>query len=500
LAVVPTLNNNQPTVQQQPMPDYRVQPVAEPDSFGASAAKAVSAVGEDYNQMAVKQKQSADLQAVQQATIGATTEINDYAHNPNDGYLNRTGTDAKGVAQAMGAMNKAVVYKYGQSLTDPVQQQAFINSMNPLIQGYQDAADNHEVTQTKIAQKQIADAAASASQSTVIANYSNPTVADPAFHNELLHQQAYQSSIGTPADVISQSLKSYSTDTVTKMIKTALSVNDIQGAQNVLNHYGYDTSKMDGGTRTELQGVIDKVALPITLQQISDKFMQAYGMDQVKGTAAIKSEYGNDVNVDKILSRYNADMSTARTNKNIADKAYLESTVGNLMKAETLADAQNIINSSNLLPTQKVTLLNQAQAKFKALEKPTPLQAFFDRYERTGFITDTENIRQYNQMQADGKDVSPSQQKSFNDSTVRMTNYDTFMSNGGYNPKSAAGSAEDQQNNAVAIFKSMDDMASKGMTQDEIFSKLDEVAPKYGFDPNYFKGNAEGKWVKKVAN
>jgi hypothetical protein len=105
-----------------------------------------------------------------------------------------------------------------------------------------------------------------------------------------------------------------------------------------------------------------------------------------------------------------------------------------MWSANTLEESKKIINNSNVTMAQKITLLERATAKFKALEKPTPDQTFWHNFERESLKGHLENIALYEKKIKDVGEITDEQQKSFNKSSAMLTDYWVFTSGGGFNP------------------------------------------------------------------
>lgn len=489
---MPTVPSYTRVVSDNQLPGVMVSFPGDQNTFGGNVAQATGSIGNDLmrageqlNNQQVLQQHQDNLQAVQNALAGATKEISDYHYNENDGFLHRMGENAKGITNSSEQLSNAVAYKYANDLTNPAQKQAFMQAITPQIQSFTNAAQNHEAQQNTIALKQSSDAMGTAYAGTAATAYNQPDIADNAFRMGIKNVVASGMALGVPQEAIKQNISKYSADVVTQMVKTALDVNDINGASTALQRYG---DKLDGYTAAALTEAITKKAIPIRANQISDDLFAKYGLDEKSGMDELRQQYEGDPGYKSYVAAYQARLVDERRFKNDADKKNQENVLAQVWQAGSLEEAQNIIENANIKPSQKLYLLNMSKGKFKALAgKPTADQRYWAGYERRGLTSDLETIRAFEKITQDG-DPTPTQQKSANIAADRLNKYWTFSSGGGYDPGAAeeAKWQESFQSNpdyvepsgnsrgkAKITSSEYDFLINSGFDKDEINSKYD---------------------------
>jgi hypothetical protein len=496
---MPTVPVYSQSVQQQSMPSVRVQASAPTESFGGGLGQTISNAGEEAFKIQQQEQAKSDIQAVQTALTGSIKDINDYHYNQDSGILHTQGINAKGITVNSDKATNDITTKYSQGLTDS-QKKSYLSTITPQLQSFKTATQNHEYQQNNVALQQSSDALAMQNSEIASTAYNNPDIADNAIRVGMQSIATKGISLGLPNEAINQNVKKYNEGTVAQMVQTALNVNDINGAKTTLQRY---SDKLDGNIFSELNSAISKKELPIKANAIADNLFASFGMDEESGMDQLEKQYGNDPNYKSYSSAYQGKMEDKRRFKADREKKTQETTLSQLWKAGTVENAIKIIDAGvengTIKPGQEIYLLNQAKGAIKALtpgSKATPEAKHWAGYELNGGLErNLLKVREYYTRIGKGEEISDKEQTSYDYAASQVTAYKVFKSNGGFNPAEEDQKAAESQSNEQGIWKSINDLASKGMSKDEITNRINILAPKYGFDPNYFIDNAD--WSKQ---
>jgi len=493
MPVVPTYSKQ---VQQQTLPSFRAQSTASAETFGASMGQTLNNISGETFKMAQQQQQKEDLQSVQASLTSSLSEINDLHYNEQTGILHTQGVNAKGITANADKEISNIIVKHSETLTNDRQKQAFMSSITPQIQSFKNATQNHEYKQTTIALQQSSDALATQNLNIAATAYNNPEIADNAIRTGMQSIVTKGISLGQPDEMIKESVKEYNKSTIAKMIQTALNVNDINGATTTLQRY---SDKLDGGVVSDLTSAINAKSLPLKTNSITDSLFSQFGMNEEAGMKQLRQQYENDPNFKSYSSAYQARMEDERRFKAVRDKDTQENILSSIWKSTSFDNAKTIIdeavNNGLIRPGQEIYLLNQAKGAFKALNpsaKSTPEEKHWATYQMNGGLErHLLKIREYYTLIGQGKEFTPQEQTSYDYAASQVNAYKIFQSKGGFNPADEDQKANESQANEQGIWKSINDLASKGMPKDEIINRINTLAPKYGFDPNYFIENAD---------
>jgi hypothetical protein len=483
------------SVQQQSLPSFRVQSTANEDTFGAGLGRTVSAIGDEAFKIAKQEEVKSDIQAVQTALTNSMKDINDFHYNVDTGVLHAQGVNAKGITANADKSTNDIITSYADGLTDN-QKQAYMRTITPQIQAFRNATQNHEYKQNNVALQQSADALATQNSDIAATAYNNPDISDNAIRVGMQSIVTKGISLGLPNEVISQNVKKYNEGTIAKMVQTALNVNDINGATATLQRYG---DKLEGNSFAELNSAISKKALPIKSNAITDGLFAQFGMNEEAGMNQLRKKYESDPNFKSYSATYQARMEDERRFKSAREKASQETTLSRLWKSGTVDNAINIINegvaNGTIKPGQEIYLLNQAKGAINSLSpgsKATPEAKHWASYELNGGLErHLLKVREYYTLLGQGKEFTPQEQTSYDYAASQVTAYKVFKSNGGFDPAEEDQKANEAQSNEQGIWRSINDLASKGLSKDEIINRINALAPKYGFEPSYFIDNAD---------
>ena len=218
------------------------------------------------------------------------------------------------------------------------------------------------------------------------------------------------------------------------------------------------------------------------------------GKGGTKTTRTIPADYKkieSAVNYAKAVKK-DEEAEEARRERDYKKSIYLQ-----LAQAPDRQSAMNIISNVKNLPLNTINeLRNAVNSNFDAQEKGTQEQKLWARYELSGFYTDENLLAEYNQKIADGEDITSAQQTRYNNAASRMNRYFDFTTNGDYSRQVAAEQTAKQ--NETDIWQAIGDMANKGRTKDQIISRIQDVAPQYGFNAEYFINNSDWSKLGKV--
>lgn len=437
-----TVQRYTPVSQMQQLPGVKAVGGGDQSAYGAGVAQqlgnlggTMQAIGQFKNEQEVQQQHEDNLSAVQTALASSTKEISDLHYNADTGLLHMSGINAKGTTETSKKLSDEVIAKYSKMFTNDVQKNSFMKAIDPQLQSFQNTTMNHESQQTKVAAIQSSDSLSATNLDIASTAYNNIEIADNAFRLGIKSQATKGIILGLPNETINENIRKYSDGVVASMVKTALDQNDINGATTVVNRY---SDKLDQSAINTLNSAISKKSVPIKSAQITESLFNQYGLDEKKGMTELKKQFGKDPNFKSYSADYQARLVDEKRYKNEAIKQNEESVLSNVWKSDNLESARSYINeavnSGMIKPSQGLYLINQAKSKFKVLsEKATPEQTYWHNYERTGLISDIENIKLYEKRSMDGE-PTPEQQKSANISAARLNSYWKFSSGGGYNP------------------------------------------------------------------
>jgi hypothetical protein len=496
MATVPIISRQ---VQQQVQPSFRAQSTASAETFGGGLGQTISNIGQEAFKMQQQEQAKTDMQAVQTALTGTIKDVNDYHYNEESGILHTQGINAKGITANADKATNEITTKYSDGLTDR-QKQSYLSTITPQLQSFKNATQNHEYKQNNVALQQSSDALATQNSAIASTAYNNPDIADNAIRVGMHSIATKGISLGLPNEAINQNVKKYNEGTVAQMVQTALNVNDINGATATLQRY---SDKLDGNTFTELNSAISKKSLPLKSNAITDDLFTQFGMNEEAGMKQLRQQYENDPNFKSYSATYQSRMEDERRFKSVREKDTQENILSSIWKAGSVENARSIIdngvNDGTIKPGQAIYLLNQAKGAFKALtpgSKSTPEAKHWAGYELNGGLErHLLKVREYYTLLDQGKEFTPQEQTSYDYAASQVTAYKVFKSNGGFNPAEEDQKAGESQSNEQGIWRSINDLASKGMSKEEITNRINVLAPKYGFDPSYFIDNAD--WSKQ---
>jgi hypothetical protein len=433
-----TVQRYTPVSQAQQLPGVMASSSASPTAYGAGTAQALGGIGEslqyagkELNDQQVQQQHEDNLSAVQTALASSAKEISDLHYNADTGLLHTQGINSKGITATSKKLSDEIIEKKSKMFTNDVQKNSFMKAIEPQLQSFQNTTMNHESQQTKVAAIQSSDSVAANNLDIASTAYNNFEVADNAIRMGIKSQTTKGMILGLPNETINENIKKYSDGVLAGMVKTALDQNDINGARGAVIRYG---DKVDQKSINIFNESINKKALPIKSKQITDSLVGKYGLNEQPAMAELEKAFGKDPNFKSYSADLQAKFVDLRRYDNENKKKTEEATLTQMWSANTLEESKKIINNSNVTMAQKITLLERATAKFKALEKPTPDQTFWHNFERESLKGHLENIALYEKKIKDVGEITDEQQKSFNKSSAMLTDYWVFTSGGGFNP------------------------------------------------------------------
>jgi len=534
---MPQVPEYQRQVTQSTMPDIQIpqnnmrmsgiQQLSEAQKGFQSAAE--TGLNTLYDQQ-VKTALQQNMIAVNQAKTDYINKMNSAAYDPSSGLFNTQGTNAIGITkkiQDTSSQASQDVVKSQLIGDNSVRKQAFMQEIEPLQNSYNQIAMTHEYKQTQVAAKETADASAAAGQNSVILNYdktqaavdpkTNQPILDANGNQQIIHQADapfksaindrinYDKSIGMPQAAIDQDVRSFSTDTITKSVKSALDNHDYVGATAFLQRYGNDPTKMDKGTYNAIQNSIEKQYAPVRALKIADALVSQYGTNKTALNAAMK-QFENDPYYGTIRSAVDANYSDAQAAKTQQDKLKMKSISQAMFNINDMKTAVSVIGQLQANGTidgdQADQLLTRTRSKISAMNYKGPATpesknaTWAAGYETNGQLTgDMDTLEAYqNTVNDPDKTVTPALQKRADMASVRTTKYWQISSGGTYDAAQADAQGEQTQQIQSALYDSVETLAEKGMTRSEIMDRISPALDQLGIDKDYFSGTVE--WDK----
>lgn len=368
MATVPLYNNNQQSVQQQSLPDYRVQSVATPDTFGADVGKTLSAIGEDYNQAAIKQKDQEDTNAVLNATNSMTQDMINFTNGDN-GIYSRQGINAKGSLTDTQQFFDDTDKKYTATLANPEQVLAFKQHMKPNVLNIMRDVGTYERNQGNVYSKQLYETNVNTNNQGVELNYTNPDTMNTFIvkNNQLIDARAKLEGWGP--EVANAEKIARNTAGLNGAFVSAMKEQNYDAAGNILKTFQKSTAPV---VYENMKSSLNKI------QQQNQNFVAADNIvkqatnpdgtvDRAKAQALLDSQYGVDVTktIPGITSGYDSQFDTFKNSM-----VSVESGGNYNAQGPTMSDGDYAIGKYQIM---KSNWSNWAQsAGLSADAEPTP--------------------------------------------------------------------------------------------------------------------------------
>ena len=492
--------NTQPTVRQDGS--------TATNAFGSSLGQAIEGAGDQLYRVVQAKQEKDNTKAVLNASNQWNADTMTTFHDPNNGLFTLQGDNAlpkpekEGQPAQLGVTDRAKQYfadstkKYIDSLDNDIQKIAFMQYVDGRQKQYLQGAMDHEHKQGEIAYEGASLANLKSNEQGFVTARNNTDMADSFLIAGAQNIAIDGKHYGKSPEVVKQEQTAFYSGAIKNSVIAALKENDIAGARQVLSRY---KDKLDPDTKAVLDGQIMKVELPIKTRNIANDVIKNFGVTKERDAMDyVNKNYGNDPNYKEIRiaveGRYVDEKRYVRDEK-LQNRKSLSQQIDS---APSLVDAQNIINSahqSESIDLSEYIALNKMVAnKYKVLAgTPTKEQKFFAQYEQTGLYKDENLLDQYEEKLANGEDINEKDLKRYKDASYRRERYRVFSSGGAYNPAQGATEEELKQREAD-MWNAINTLGDKSVPQEEIINKIKQIAPKYGFDPDYFINNAE--WNK----
>jgi flagellum-specific peptidoglycan hydrolase FlgJ len=273
---MPTIPYQQ-SVQQQALPNFRVQPVASDATFGGNIGKALSDIGETANVMAVQDQAKLNQIAVanaqssaQKSLLTAQTEM------LSKQGINALGTaaTAKSVAQPpisqdFSLQANGVLKNTLDSLSNDVQKQNFTNWYNQLYPTMYNSVLDHEKKQLTAAhlaanQSQL-DAAGETFVSSMLLN--NQKQADASLLSGISLSDQMGTINGIPKETLDENHKKFIYGVITNATDEFIASNRPEDAKKMIDWYG---NKLPESVKANLMAKIN----PALTQSDADSYVQ----------------------------------------------------------------------------------------------------------------------------------------------------------------------------------------------------------------------------------
>jgi hypothetical protein len=166
--------------------------------------------------------------------------------------------------------------------------------------------------------------------------------------------------------------------------------------------------------------------------------------------------------------------------------------------AQAQADIRAQVDNGSLTPEQGLTLISNAKTMFNGLESKDPMAKRWSTYQNNGGLDkDLQLAREYQEnMDNPDFEMTPEKQTKYNNMAVRLNQYWDYTSGGQYSQQLAQSQQtkvreQESQTAEQGIWDSINALATKGLNKDQIIERINVVAPRYGFKPDYFIENAD---------
>ena len=164
-------------------------------------------------------------------------------------------------------------------------------------------------------------------------------------------------------------------------------------------------------------------------------------------------------------------------------------------------EAHALIDNSSLPIAKKVSLKSRYDSQYRRVLKGnlTAEDRYWIDYEKKQVYADKLLLEEYQNRLSDPDDeITDTEQKKYDKAARRMNQYWTYSSGGAYNPSatseenktetteapaSSSSSSSSSQENPKEVLKSLvDKYKAQGMSSEDLQTKIEQIAPKYGLD------------------
>lgn len=422
------------------LPSFRVQPVANENTFGAGLAQAVGNAGDEAFREAVVQKHQDDTKAVFDASSAFTMDM----MNASDELRSTKGSNANDIGNKFQQVYKEAFDKYSQTLTNKSQKVAFEQHNKPTMYNLLRDVQSHERSEKKAAVKESHDTAITTNNQVMAANYGSIDTVNSQIAKNEQTDDAYAILNGDPPEIAAKTKIANNTLGIGNAFKAAMDDENYSAADMLLKTY---KDKVDplayANMHRDLRKVQDKIEVFTTRNNIIEQSLLPDGnVDREKAKDLLDSTYGenspNGLNVKKyeatntLLNAKIIDISH-EVKQNARD--YRMAVGGRVRSSATLTDAIDEINNSDLSDDEKATAIQQVSVKHTRIAsgKASPEEKYWANYELKYMSKDLLLMQEYQDVTTDAStELKPTQQTKYNKAADNLNRYYKFMGLGGY--------------------------------------------------------------------
>jgi len=486
---IPRVPSYQRQVTSISIPNARVQAAGDANAYGAGVAKQVGKIGDSLTARADEMQAEDDRNSVIQAKTALDTNMTTTLYDANNGLLNQKGQNALDITNKFSQGYDKIVQETSKTLKNKRQQDVFNQYAMGQRDNYLRSVSTHQVRERQTYTEDNANAAITSAQ--------NLAISDPA------NQPVFDNSMATINKTIDSVYGHRGAEVTTAMKAKALSGIRSEQATSMLSQgqgiaardfLVAHKEEIDPKQYDNLFAGAESKAAAQESKAVSDDVFSRYGVGNERAAMKyLKDAYGNNPGYDKFSSAVQARFVDERRFKNEEDAKYKKDVANQIYSSGSLVDQLAIIEGSTLDAKTKHDLMTVVKRDAKsATEKTTPEGAFYRNYERTGLIKDTKLIEQYYERLAGSEEIDEKDQKKYNRATENYKSYTAYKLGESTTPQFTR---QETAKHESDMWNAINQLANSGVSKNEIIAKINTIAPKYGFDPNYFIDNVSD-WSK----
>lgn len=227
------------------LPSFRVQPVANENTFGAGLAQAVGNAGDEAFQIAVKEKNENDAKAVLDASSAYKNELAK-GFNGDNGFYSLNGDLAKNVADKSNEYIQQTREKFMANLSKK-QQTIFASHVAGTEEGYYKGALVHQQQQGEVAFENSTNANIETSGKLIRDNYKNDALVGAQFTNLDQYVTSFGIKKGWDETQIKNKQIQVKSQAVNDAFSYAINSDKLDDAKRLLDVYGPTIDKKNYG-------------------------------------------------------------------------------------------------------------------------------------------------------------------------------------------------------------------------------------------------------------